>query len=308
MPTRDSRDSDGAECKKICFCLFKERRMGPYLSSIFLCLLLSTNVFAQISKDCSRIVSLAPSVTEVLFDLSLDEGLVGVTRYCRFPSAAQKVPHVGGVLDVNLEELVKRHPAVLFTLKESVLSNDVLHQFGIKVWRVDHRTVRGIKDSYRVIGEACGVMEQANVRIAELESIERRVKDSCVARRTRPLRIMFVVGHISGGEGIYLSGRDGFYSDIAQLLGGVNVHSSNTVAIPTLSAEGFLALSPNVIIEVVSPSDSISDDEIRAFWRKLGKASVDQQSKVFIFREDYASIPGPRYVQLLQRLSTILCQ
>ena len=275
---------------------------------MFLCLSVSCSVSGQSSKNCSRIVSLAPSVTEVLFDLTLGERLVGVTRYCRFPSAAQNVPHIGGVLDVNLEELVNRRPEVLFALKESVLSDGLLNQFGIKVRRVDHRSVLGIKESYRVIGEACGVMQQADLRLMELESIERNAKALCEARRAKPLRMMFVVGHIAGGEGIYLSGGDGFYSDIAELLGGVNVHNSKTVAIPTLSAEGLLALRPDVIIEVVSPYDPINDDEIRAFWGRLDKISATKGAKLFILREDYASIPGPRYAQLLQRLSTILCE
>lgn len=287
---------------------FKERTAYAILVLLFCSLSFVPKALAQNPQDCARIVSLAPSVTEVLFDLSLGTSLVGVTRYCRYPSAAQNVPHVGGVLDVNLEEIVKLRPNLLFALKESVLSDHVLNQFGVNVLRVDHRTVLGIKESYRVIGKACGVMGRATARIAELESVELKLSNMCTKTRAKPLRLMFVVGHLPGGEGIYLSGGDGFYSDLARLLGGVNVHSSDTVAVPTLSIEGLLALRPDVIIEVVSPSDSIGDEEIQAFWAKMGKVRAAERAKLVIVREDYASIPGPRYVQLLQRLSTILCQ
>lgn len=308
MPTRDSWGSFTFRLKVNWLCRFKQCVAYQALSLMFVFVVHSTGVFAQGSEDCTRIVSLAPSVTEVLFDLTLDKRLVGVTRYCRYPSAARSVPHVGGVLDVNLEEVVRRRPDMLLALQESVLSDGVLNKFGIKVLRVDHRSVRGIKESYRSIGEVCGVMERADLRLGELELVEHNVKALCGARRSEPLRMMFVVGHIPGGEGIYLSGGDGFYTDIARLLGGVNVHSSKTVAIPTLSAEGLLALKPDVIIEVVSPSDSIRDDEIRRFWRKLDKVNATKGARLFILREDYASVPGPRYVELLQRLSTILCQ
>jgi iron complex transport system substrate-binding protein len=258
------------------------------------------------SLPCSRVVSLAPSITEVLFDLNLGSHVVGTTRYCRYPKAAQEVPHVGGLLDINIEEVIRRSPDIVFALSETVLPDELLQRVGVRVIRLDHRSVSNIEQSYRIIGRACAVWSLAESRLKEIESRKRLMAERCVDNRA--LRFMFVVGHIPGGDGIYISGGDGFYSDVARLLGGVNVHTARTMAVPSVSSEGILVLNPDVIVEIVDPLDKVSDGEFDRFWRRYESLNAVQQGRIVVLREDYASVPGPRYVELVQRLSSVLCE
>lgn len=258
------------------------------------------------SLPCGRIVSLAPSITEILFDLNLGSRVVGTTRYCRYPKEAQDVSPVGGLLDINIEEVIRRSPDVIFALSETVLPDEMLRRVGVNVIRIDHRSVRGIEQSYRIIGKECGAWSLAEIRLKEIESRKRLMAERCVDNRA--LRFMFVVGHVSGGDGIYISGGDGFYSDVARLLGGVNVHTARTMAVPSVSSEGILVLNPDVIVEIVDPLDKVSDREFDRFWRRYKSLNAVQQGRVVVLREDYASVPGPRYIELVQKLSSVLCE
>lgn len=285
------------------------QRASAFMGAIIFLLLLHMSCAAADARErCGRIVSLAPSITEVLFDLNLEDRIVGVTRYCQYPEAAQALPRIGGILDFNLEKIIRRKPKTVVALSESFIQSEVLHRVGIGVLRVDHRSVNGIKESYRTLGQECAVEEFAEKRVQQLETIERQIARRCAIGDKPLTKFMFVVGHIPGGDGIYLSGGDGFYSDLARVLGGENVHNSRTIAVPSVSKEGIIALNPDVIIEVVDPSAKVADGELLGFWQRFNSLEAVKRKRVIILRDDYASIPGPRYIKLLQTLSTVLCE
>ena len=205
-------------------------------------------------SSCARIVSLAPSITEVLFEVGLGSNLVGVTSFCRYPPAAQAVRPIGGLYDMNIEEILSRKPDRVFALPEHRTTTDALTRLGIRVVEVNHATVTGIKESIRRIGEECGVTAMATDKIRMLEEQEQKVRSECMQRRgdstARPKRVMVVVGRSREGSsqsGIYISGKDGFYAEALRLVGAENVNTQSTVSVPSVSAEGIRALRPDVI-------------------------------------------------------------
>ncbi len=113
----------------------------------------------------SRIVSMAPSITETLFALGLADKVAGVTRYCDYPPEAKAKPQVGGLLDPNYEAIVALQPdlAILLTIHDEADAR--LKKLGINTLVVEHRTLDGILDSFRTIGEACGGIETAEALI-----------------------------------------------------------------------------------------------------------------------------------------------
>jgi iron complex transport system substrate-binding protein len=262
---------------------------------------------------CARIVSLAPSITEVLFDLGLGDRVVGVTRFCRYPSKALKLDKVGGVFDLNLEQIAALHPTHLFTLSESSGALEPLDRFGFAKTVVEHRGLTGIIESYRSIGKQCGVEAVASERIAQLKAEEQEIQERCSRNSRgsmRPLRVMVVVGRAKEGDAssyVYISGRDGFYSDVLSLVGAQNVNTERTVAVPTVSAEGIFSLNPDVILEVVNVDDGRVLETERSFWGRFARISAVVNNRVFILNEDFASIPGPRYILLAKKLSSLLC-
>lgn len=277
-----------------------------------ICLLIATLCIAPHSSRgesrCDRIVSLAPSITEVVYDLELGGNLVGATRFCRYPPEAQSVPRVGGFYDASPEQIVVQRPTHVFVLKESGQIVDTLRRLRIEVVELDHSTLNGIKESYQRIGEACHKDELATKRLAYFAQQEQALKDDIKRVRDAdapPLRTMVVVGRSREGSavsGLYISGRDGFYSEVLRLLGATNVNDQSTVAIPAISAEGMMVLAPDVIVEVMNVDDVASDRDESAFWNRFASVPAVQKKKVFLVRDDFASIPGPRYIRLAQKL------
>jgi iron complex transport system substrate-binding protein len=267
---------------------------------------------SQATDRCERIVSTAPSVTELLFDLGLGSRLVGATEFCRYPSDALKVPRVGGYLDLNLERVVALKPSVVFGLKESEAALKPLERFNVETQLLDHTSLGGIRASYSKVAQICGISERAQMKLAAFAARERLLAESCRASRGSGAlkRVMVVVGRTREGSadsGVYVSGSDGFYSDIVSLLGAVNVHAGRTVAVPSLSAEGIRALAPDVVIDIVNVDDPADERGFEAFWRQFPELPAVQQGRVVVLSDDYASIPGPRYITLAERLSKVIC-
>ena len=109
-------------------------------------LLIATTAASQNAQP-RRIVSLAPSVTEVLFEAGLGARVVGVTSYCRYPADALRIAKVGGYLTPSYEALVALHPDLVVVLPEHEDVEPRITRLGLTALRVDHRSLSGIVDS-----------------------------------------------------------------------------------------------------------------------------------------------------------------
>ena len=254
-------------------------------------------------QDCSRIISLAPSLTEVIYALDLQEQLVGVSRYSDFPPEARSKPRVGALLDPNYEAIVALKPTLVLGLSEFREKLPYLESLGLKTLTYEHRSLAGISDSIRQIGAACGRELAANKVaqdiMARVERVKARVRD------LPKIRTMVVVGESSGDgnlTSLFLSGTDGFYNEVLTLAGGENVVKSKTLGVSTVSAEGVIVLNPELIIEIVLANGGPGLDHaaVRKSWSDVQGVSAVKNNKVFIVDQDYVSIPGPRFVKVLE--------
>jgi iron complex transport system substrate-binding protein len=265
-------------------------------------------------SPCERVISLAPSVTETIFELGLGSALIGRTDFCRYPSQAKAIESVGGFYDVNIERLLTKRPSHVFALRENARSVEALRRFGVPVTEVDHSSRGGIRASLITIAAVCGVKERAERRLAELDREEREAIATCESARgmkvTTPIRTMVVVGRTregSASSGVYVSGKDGFYSELLTMLGAANVNTHSTVAVPSLSAEGIMSLNPEVVLEIVNVDDKERPETLLAFWRSFPQLDAVKNNRVFLIDDDYASIPGPRYIKVLRLFASRVC-
>lgn len=253
---------------------------------------------------CERIVTLAPSVTEVIFALGLGQQVVGVTKYCRYPEEALAKPKIGGFLDSNTEVIYSSRPSVVFALRETEATVKRLKELGIHVVVLNHDTLSGIKESIKVVGELCGVSDKANQVVTELNDEESKIVTSVQKEQKR--NALVVVGRTSEGRattGVYISGRDGFYTEVLKLLNIENVNARQTIALPTVSLEGIAQLNPDIIVEIVNIDDTTDASELHEYWEQFPGIKAVKEKRVFFFSEDFASIPGPRYIYLAKALA-----
>lgn len=249
----------------------------------------------------SRIVSLAPSLTEVLFALGLGDRVVGVTRFCLFPPEAESKPRIGGYYDPNYEAVVESRPDLIVTLPEHEEIRQQLEKLRLNVLTVNHRTVAGILESITTIGAVCGVPGKAAEVRSDLETRMKKVQTR-TAGRPRP-RVLVSVGRMAG-EGdmtrITACGRGGLYDELIGLAGGVNAFDQE-IAFPATSPEGVLAAKPDVIIDLWPDlkERGLDPEGVRRLWSSL----PGMTARIYVVGESYAVVPGPRVVLLLEDLA-----
>jgi len=255
-----------------------------------------------------RIISLAPSITEVLFALGVGNKVVGVTRYCDYPPEAGMITRVGGYFDINYEAILSLEPDLVVLLTEHEDARANLRKMGIGVMTVDHSSMDGIMESIGTVARVVGAAAEGARLQTELEVRIARVA-SAFKNSLRP-RVMVAVGRrMDGGNigEIYISGKDGFYDKLITLAGGVNAYQDSTMKFPAISVEGIVRLDPDVIVEMVpdAKGDNVKE-RLASHWLSLPSVKAVEEGRIFIFTEDYVVVPGPRFVLLLEELARAL--
>ena len=261
-----------------------------------------------IPQPPKRIISLAPSITEVLFALDEGDKVVGVTRFCDYPPETAGIAKVGGYFDINYEAILSLEPDLVILLSEHEEARVRLLKMGMNVMTVDHSSVDGIMDSIDRVARIIGA-DAAGTRL--YSELEKRIgKVTAAVEGTLRPRVMVAVGRrMDGGNmgEIYVSGRDGFYDELITLAGGVNAYQDRTLKFPALSAEGIIRLNPEIIVEMVP--DAKGDDarsRLASHWLSLPSIEAVDDGRVYIFTEDYVVVPGPRFILLLEELARVL--
>jgi len=263
----------------------------------------------QVPPMPARLVSMAPSITEMVYALGLGNRLVGVTRYCEFPPEAKKVTETGGFLDPNYEVVMRLEPDLVILLAVHAEAKQRFKELGIPTLEVDHRTLDGILDSIAVIGKSCGTESSAAELLSEIESrleyIESQTRDL-----ERP-RVLLSAGRGIGSGRItevHAAGKNQWYDDVIRMAGGKNAFTNEAVQFPTLTGEGLLHLNPDVIIEMIPELDETDHtaEDLVADWNSLDELTAVKNGDVHILTGDYVTIPGPRVIRVVEDIARVL--
>jgi iron complex transport system substrate-binding protein len=243
--------------------------------------------------DPRRILSFAPSITETLFALGLGDRVVGVTRYCNYPSQARNLPKVGGYFDPNYEMMLALKPDVVFMVKEHSAITEFLRKNRIGYKMIDNEDVGAILASFASIGAMFGKTRQADSLIANFRSCVPPLEPS----RVRP-RVLLCIGRDSPGSGtiskVYLAGPRTFYSELIGDAGGENAYKDSSFSYPSFSGEGVIRLAPDIIIDLTASVAGMDLEKIRKDWNTLEMVPAVKNLLVFCPVNDFMTIPGPR--------------
>lgn len=260
--------------------------------------------------SATRIVSFAPSLTEMLFALGLGDRVVGVSEYCLYPPEASVLPKVGGFLNPNVEMVLRLRAdcVVLFANHDKVVTQ--LAQLGVPSLVVRGDTLGDILATMSELGGAFGCAERASALRGDIEARMERIRTRCAGRP--PQRVLTVIWRERGVgtlRGLQASANDGYYSALLALAGAVPVPQGTASKFPSLSAEGILELNPECIFELVNGVTVSSEDDlaqVRADWLVLPELSAVKNDRVYIITDDYATIPGPRFILLAETFARYL--
>src|SRR5262249_26843316 len=176
-----------------------------------------------------RIVSIAPSITEILFALGAGDRVVGVTTYCNYPEAAKAKPKVGGYTTPSLEAILALRPDQVIMMNNRPDVAQKLRQTGIDVVELQTENLAGIYESIRVISEKIGLPERGR---SLTQSIRKELQN--VANATGPrARVLFIVGRRPGAVADLIGvGRGSYLSELIGLAGAENALADADVPYP----------------------------------------------------------------------------
>jgi iron complex transport system substrate-binding protein len=249
-----------------------------------------------------RIVSLAPSVTEVLFEAGLGPRVVGVTSYCRFPPAVLTLPKVGGYLTPSYEALVALRPDLVVVLAEHADIEPRLAALNIPTLRVDHRSIEGIVQSIVTLGDRCGAPASA-ARAADALRRDLARAIQIAGDSPRP-RVLVCFGRSEDFRRLYAAAPGTVHDDLIRHAGGRNALMSDAVSYPTLSVEGVMRLDPDVIVEFAAGGRDAAG--LRRQWDALGSLRAVKAGRVHVFTDDFLPVPAPRFVRFAETLARVL--
>lgn len=288
------------------------RRWPLFLSVVLLQLMLIFSVNATTlwpKQTALKIISLSPHITETLFAIGAGQDVIAVTDYCDYPTEAQALPKVGGFVNPNIEAIVALEADLVILLASQHETSRQLNQLGIKTLAVNNRTLADIQSTISTIGLATGhqlaseqLLDEMAKRIAFIKlAVEKQAKPS----------VMVTISHQLGNDGIdniYIAGQHDFYNDLLVIAGGKNVYQRPYPKVPSLSLEGILTLNPDIIIDVFPEANdhSTSLTQLHAQWMTLTAIKAVQQRQVHIIEANYATIPGPRVILLLEQFAQLL--
>ena len=257
-----------------------------------------------------RVISMAPSLTELVFALGADSLLVGVTRYCKYPSQADSIDKIGGFLDPNYEVIVEAQPDLVLLLKEHDKPKEMFAKLDIATVTVDHQSLEGIIESFRVIGAKLGAIKTSDSLVDDINTEIDKIKRA-VASLKKPTALVSI-GHSpdSGAiKNLFVAGDEKFYSEMISIAGGRNALSAGDgIKFPILSAESVSKINPEVIIDIFPDIDGSGLDTAFVLnqWRSLLGVSAVENRRVYPFKGNYLVIPGPRFVQIIRQFAEAL--
>jgi len=149
----------------------------------------------DIEEIPQRIVSLAPSNTEILFALGLGEKVVGVTEYCNYPPEALDKEKVGGYSTPDIEKIIALQPDLI--LASSIHAKELipaLEQRGLTVFALEPKSIDGILEDIRMVGKIAGKEEEASVLVTQMENKIKAITDKTKELEERP-RVFYITWH-----------------------------------------------------------------------------------------------------------------
>lgn len=240
----------------------------------------------------SRIVSMAPNLTEILFALGLEEKIVGVTQDSDYPAAALSKPRVGTFWEPNVEAIIAAKPDLVVTL-----AFEQHRELARRLQRIGYRclavNIESISDLFRAvaaIGDATAASEQARKLSQTMQAQIHQFREAIAG--SPGVKVLWVVQR----EPLRIAPRDTFINEMIELAGGENAVDPRLRNYPPIGAEQVIAAAPEVIIEPVMAPGS-SDRQLRqalAYWQRFANVPAVANRRIYVIDGDLVSRPGPR--------------
>jgi ABC-type Fe3+-hydroxamate transport system substrate-binding protein len=263
----------------------------------------SLTLAAEPASPTRRIVSLAPSMTEILYALGLGENIVAVTTFCDYPEEAKKKPKIGGMSNPSLEAVVSLKPdiVVMTTDGNPKEFEERLRSFKIRTYISRARRLAELPEDIRELGAALGVRDRADALadtiasgIKRLSAAPRSSVDSPPSPRKKVLFIVWPEPLIVAGPGTVID-------DAVTMLQYENIAATAKTAYPKYSIEEVIRQAPELLF-IGKGSGMDMQAVSQGILQRLASVPAVKNGKV-CFMSDSLYRLGPRVIKGIEELA-----
>jgi iron complex transport system substrate-binding protein len=255
-------------------------------------------VTVRLAAPPRRVVSLAPSLTEIVFLIGREGSLVGVTRFCNVPAAASGLPKIGGVIDPDVERIVALSPDLVLCTTDGNPRDKVraLEEMGIPCFAVAPQDLEAVFTAIERLGVLLGAADRGRAEAGALRLRARLARPSSdAAEKPAVLFVVSTAPIVAAGEGTFMD-------ELVRLAGGRNAAARFSGRYPRLSVEGLVAARPDVIfVAGMSGVERFPPEVTR--WKEI---PAFRDGAVITLDGDLVTRPGPRLATALERVSAAL--
>ncbi|MCC6629464.1 MAG: cobalamin-binding protein [Chloroflexi bacterium] len=246
----------------------------------------------------ARIISLAPSNTEILFALGLGDRVVAVDEFSDYPPEAKAKATLGSYLKPDLEAVVAAAPDLaLVTAAHLSGVGGAMIERGIPTLVVEPRTLPEVFDGILLVGRATGQTAEATRLVDSLRERSAAVT-ARVSGKPRPRTFLEL------SPQLHTAGPNSFLNDLLERAGGANIAAGASTPWPQLSQEALIQADPQVILLSYDASgETPAQVKARPGWHTL---SAVKDGRVVTINPDLIARPGPRIVDGLEALASAL--
>lgn len=255
----------------------------------------------SVPDNPEHVVSLAPSITEIIFALGEGGRLKGVTQHCDFPAAARTLPKIGSYVHLDLEKIVALKPDLCIAVRDGNPRSAVerLEALGIPVYAVDPRQLDTVADTILEIGRLLNATPKAQCLANEMRSRIERVKARVAGAQGKP-GVFSQIGIVP----IVSAGSNTLMHELITAAGGRNLADGPT-SYPRFSREQVLALQPEVII-ITSMTRGADLDQVREEWKQFDSLPAVRNKRIFLVDANLFDRATPRLIEGLETLAGII--
>ena len=255
----------------------------------------------EVPENPTRVIALAPSITEVIYDLEQEKRLVGVTQYSTHPPEAKSLPRVGSYVRLDIEKIVALKPDLCFAIKDGNPKHiiDKIVSLGIPVYVIDPRSLLKIMDTITRLGDLLHAGRAAADLVDVMEKRIKRVQTLVRGARNRP-RVFFQID----AEPLFSAGNNTFIHELIELSGGINTAAGED-PYPRYSWEDILVLQPEIVL-ISSMAGGLAPEDLIRTWRKWDQLSAVNNDKIFVVDADLFDRPTSRLVDGLEVIAGII--
>lgn len=271
--------------------------------SLIICVSSLTVAAEPASPPPKRIVSLAPSMTEILFALGLGDNIVAVTTFCDYPEEAKKKPKIGGMSNPSLEAVVSLKPdiVVMTTDGNPKEFEERLRSFKVPTYISRARRLAELPQDIRELGAALGVRDRADALADTIEAGIKRLsagpRSSLVASPSPRKKVLFIVWP----EPLIVAGPGTVIDDAVTLLQYENIASTAKTAYPKYSIEEVIRQAPEMLF-IGKGSGMDMQAVSKGILQRLASVPAVKNGKV-CFMSDSLYRLGPRVIKGIEELA-----